>query len=381
MTGIDRIANPPLRRLQAFYLEAAIEEPLVNAFGVIDARPALMVRLEDADGAHGWGEVWCNFPPGGGWHRLNLIERLMGRWFLGRDPGDPPALWRAAQAAFRRVAIQCAEPGPVAQILAGLDQAAWDLAARRAGRPLAMLLGAARLRSLPAYASGINPTTPERVVERARAEGYRAFKLKLGFAADERNLDALGAMLREDETLLVDLNQAWDVATAAERLPRLAGRGLGWIEEPVPADEPAAAFAALQALCATPLAGGENLAGERAFAAVIEARALGVIQPDLAKWGGHSGCAPVARAALDAGLRYCPHYLGGGVGLLHSAHLLAAVGGDGLLEIDANPNPLRTELVGLGALDDGGGLALADRPGIGVDPGVGPWLMREVDLH
>ncbi len=371
----------PLRRLRAFYLEAPIDEPVVNAFGAITARPALLVRLEDADGAHGWGEVWCNFPPGGGAHRLTLIERLLGRWFLGRAVGDPVELWQAARAAFRRVAIQCAEPGPVAQILAGVDQAAWDLGARRAGLPLARYLGAPSLRPLPAYASGINPDAPERVVRRAREAGYRAFKLKLGFAEDARNLDVLEAEVGPDETLLVDLNQAWDVERARELLPALGRRRFGWIEEPVPADEPPAVFAALQALSAVPLAGGENLMGEAAFQAAIEARALGVVQPDLAKWGGHSGAGAVARAALRAGLRYCPHYLGGGVGLLHSAHLLAATGGDGLLEVDANPNPLRDELVDLAPLDAAGCLHLAERAGIGVEPSLTPWLQAEVDLH
>jgi L-alanine-DL-glutamate epimerase-like enolase superfamily enzyme len=51
---------------------------------------------------------------------------------------------------------------------------------------------------------------------------------------------------------------------------------------------------------------------------------------------------PVARKIIEAGIRYCPHYLGGGIGLLASAHALAAVGGDGVLEFDINKNPLRT---------------------------------------
>ena len=71
---------------------------------------------------------------------------------------------------------------------------------------------------------------------------------------------------------------------------------------------------------------------------------MAVVQPDVAKWGGISGCLPVARRVVAARRRYCPHYLGGGIGLLASAHLLAAVGGDGLLEVDCNPNPLREGL-------------------------------------
>ena len=46
----------------------------------------------------------------------------------------------------------------------------------------------------------------------------------------------------------------------------------------------------------------------------------------------------------EKGKTFCPHYLGGGIGLLASAHLLAAVGGDGWVEVDANDNPLRDAL-------------------------------------
>ena len=68
-----------------------------------------------------------------------------------------------------------------------------------------------------------------------------------------------------------------------------------------------------------------------------------------------------------SGLRFCPHYLGGGIGLLASAHLLAAVGGDGALEIDANPNPLRSEIArACGSVVDGH-IELGDAPGLGID--------------
>ena len=93
-----------------------------------------------------------------------------------------------------------------------------------------------------------------------------------------------------------------------------------------------------------------------------------MIQPDACKWGGITGCLAVARNALAAGRRYCPHYLGGGIGLLASAHLLAAVGGDGLLEVDINPNPLREGLAQTFPSLENGSFMLSDAPGLGVEP-------------
>ena len=95
-----------------------------------------------------------------------------------------------------------------------------------------------------------------------------------------------------------------------------------------------------------------------------------MIQPDAAKWGGHSGCLPVAKAALAAGRMYCPHFLGGAIGLVHSLHLLAAVRGPGLLEVDANANPLREGLLGdLLAVRDGV-VSLPGGQGLGLEPDI-----------
>ena len=72
-----------------------------------------------------------------------------------------------------------------------------------------------------------------------------------------------------------------------------------------------------------------------------------------------------AKHALANGKRYCPHFLGGGVGLAASAHLLAAVGGDGALEIDSNPNPLRESL--FSPPISNGNISVSTTPGLGID--------------
>jgi L-alanine-DL-glutamate epimerase-like enolase superfamily enzyme len=149
---------------------------------------------------------------------------------------------------------------------------------------------------------------------------------------------------------------------------RLNDFELAWLEEPLRADRPWSEWIALRDTCRAPLAAGENIAGEPAFDALSAAGAVTVVQPDIAKWGGISGCLPVIRRIHDAGLRHCPHYLGAGIGLLHSAHLLASTGGDGLLEVDSNDNPLRTLLCGGLSRVDEGSARLGEKPGIGIEP-------------
>jgi L-alanine-DL-glutamate epimerase-like enolase superfamily enzyme len=93
------------------------------------------------------------------------------------------------------------------------------------------------------------------------------------------------------------------------------------------------------------------------------------------KWGGISGCFDVGAAIVAAGLAYCPHYLGGGIGLTASAPLLAAVGGSGMLEVDSNPNPLREALARPFPHVEDGHWLMPDAPGLGIEPDL-PALAR-----
>jgi D-galactarolactone cycloisomerase len=368
---LNSLPLSPLRpaRIDAYVFRYPIATPVRTSFGTMHDRPALFVRVEDADGAAGWGEVWCNFPSCGAEHRARLVETVMAPLLTGRAYGGPAEAfeWLADKTAV--LAIQSGEPGPMAQAIAGIDLALWDLCARRAGQPLWRYLGGGS-DEVGVYASGINPDRPQDVVAARRDEGYRAFKLKIGFGAerDVANLTALRELLGPDTPLMADANQGWSLAQAIDMAPQLERFNLGWLEEPLRADRPWSEWQALAQATRIPLAGGENIAGTEAFDIAIAQAPFAVLQPDLAKWGGISGCWPVIGKAMAAGLRYCPHYLGGGIGLLASAHVLAAAGGSGILEIDANPNPLRSALAGpLHRVDDGRAW-LGSAPGLGIEP-------------
>jgi L-alanine-DL-glutamate epimerase-like enolase superfamily enzyme len=287
----------------------------------------------------------------------------------GRRFESPQALFAALTRATAVLAIQCGEPGPIAQSIAAIDLAAWDLVARRAGLPLWRLLGGTSDR-VAVYASGLNPDAPERLAAERRRAGHTRFKVKIGFG-EERDLENLRAMrnaLGGGATLMSDANQGWTLAQAAAMVARLEPFDLRWLEEPLRADRPWHEWQQLAQLSPVPLAAGENIAGREAFSAALSSEALAVVQPDAAKWGGISGNLDVIADIVAAGRRYCPHFLGGGVGLLASAHLLAGTGGDGWLEIDANPNPLRSLLEGPIAVIDDGMVVLGDAPGAGIDP-------------
>ncbi len=362
-----------IKKLDALLFRAPIAELLRTSFGVLHNRPALLVRAEDADGAVGWGEVWCVFPPCGAEHRAALVETMLAPIVTGQKWTDPAAAYRGMTEATHIVTLQGGEAGPMAQAISGVDIALWDLAARKAGQPLWRFLandGTDSDGTMPVYASGINPDRPEVIAAAKQAEGYTAFKLKVGFgeARDLENLKNLRDTLGRDVQLMTDANQGWDLETAMHMSPKLDRYGLTWLEEPLACDRPADEWLTLANSSPVLLAAGENLRGDAEFDAMIAARNIAYMQPDMTKWGGFTGCLPVARRIMDAGLTYCPHYLGGAVGFMASAHLLAAAGGRGLLEADVNPNPLREEMLGAPPPIENGRMILPDAPGLGMAP-------------
>jgi D-galactarolactone cycloisomerase len=98
---------------------APVGEPVVTSFGAIPDRVSEVVRVEDADGAHGWSDVWCNFPSYGAEHRGLVLQRTLAPMALGRTADDPWSLWR--ELATHVWAVQSGDAGAFAAALAGLD--------------------------------------------------------------------------------------------------------------------------------------------------------------------------------------------------------------------------------------------------------------------
>ena len=362
MSGAFRIA-----RLDVYALEARIDTPVATSFGSIPARVSALLRIEDTDGHAGWGELWGNFPSITCAYRATLACRVLPEPLLGATVETPGATCIRLADRLRVLAVQSAEPGPISSVLAATNQALWDLAARRGALPLRRALDPDAAETVPVYASGLNPTDSVEVSVRAREAGHRAFKQKIGFGdeTDRRNLHGLRLSMKEGERLFVDANQRWSLGEAIAQIPMLEEMEVDWWEEPMLAEAPAGDWRVLRDSTLLPLAGGENLRDIDVFRTAFSY--LAFVQPDIGKWGGVDGCLAIARSALKHNCTYCPHWLSGGVGLMHSAHVLAAAGGDGLLEVDANPNPLRSRIVDPATGIFEGRLHMVDVPGIGIE--------------
>ena len=66
-----------LARVEAHVFRTPIKDPVRTSFGTMTERSAVFVRVEDSDGARGWGEIWCNFPNAAAEHRALLFADIV----------------------------------------------------------------------------------------------------------------------------------------------------------------------------------------------------------------------------------------------------------------------------------------------------------------
>jgi L-alanine-DL-glutamate epimerase-like enolase superfamily enzyme len=229
---------------------------------------------------------------------------------IGEDPADIAKIWTKLAWAGASVG----RSGLATQAIAAFDVALWDLKAKRAGLPLAKLLGSHR-DSVRTYntSGGFLHTPIEQVLENAAASlasGIGGIKLKVGqpdWRTDVARVTAVREFLDDDVPLMVDANQQWDRATAM-RMGRIFEEfGLVWIEEPLDAYD-AEGHANLARSLDTPIATGEMLASVAEHARLIELGASDVVQPDAPRIGGITQFLKLAALAESKQLEIAPHF-------------------------------------------------------------------------
>jgi L-alanine-DL-glutamate epimerase-like enolase superfamily enzyme len=278
---------------------------------------------------------------------------------IGEDPNDIGRLWTKLVWAGASVG----RSGASVQAVAALDTALWDLKAKRAGLPLAKLLGAHR-DSVPCYntGGGYLHTPIEQVLENASASlagGIGGVKLKVGqpsLVDDLRRVRAVREHLGDGVPIMVDANQQWDRPTAMRAGRALEEFGLVWIEEPLDAYD-AEGHAQLAGALDTAVATGEMLTSVAELYEFVRLGAVDVLQPDAPRVGGITPYLKLAGLAEHRDLQMAPHF----VMEIH-LHLAAAYPHESWVEHFTWLTPLFDERLEI----SGGRMHVPDRPGLGL---------------
>ncbi|HET9172474.1 MAG TPA: enolase C-terminal domain-like protein [Actinospica sp.] len=281
----------------------------------------------------------------------------------------------------REVEELCADPGVISRALVGDSQlrwlgpekgvmqmaigavvnAVWDLAAKRAGKPVWQLLAdadpewlvaqidfryiedaltpaealellragkigaserAAELRATgyPAYTTspgwlGYSDEKLTRLAKQAVAEGFTQIKLKVGadLQDDIRRFRAARAAVGEDLRIAIDANQRWNVQEAIDWVKALGEFAPYWIEEPTSPDDVLGHAAIRRAVGPVKVATGEHVQNRIIFKQLLQAGSIDILQLDSARVAGVNENLAILLLAAKFGVPVCPH--AGGVGL------------------------------------------------------------------
>ena len=328
----------------------------VDAIQSFVSQETPIVRVTDADGVVGTG---YSYTIGTGGHSvMALLERTLGPAIIGEDANDIEKIWKKLLFLTHATTV-----GAITAIaMAAIDTALWDLKARRASLPVHKLIGGAQERiKLYTTEGGWLHLEESALVEdalRAKEAGFGGCKLKVGrpIHEDVRRIGKVREAVGAGFEIFTDANQAFAVDEAIRRARAYEGLDLGWLEEPLPADD-IAGHKRLVEHTSIPIAVGESLYSHLHFREYLEQHAASVVQVDVGRIGGITPWLKVAHLAECFNTPVCPHFLME----LHVA-LCAAVPNARWVEYIPQLEDLTTE----GMRIEGGYAVPSAEPGLGI---------------
>jgi L-rhamnonate dehydratase len=258
---------------------------------------SILVQIRTKSGLTGYGMG------GGGTASIHVIENHLKDLLIGADPGNMDLLWDqmfASSSFYGRRGL------PVMAI-SGIDLALWDIAGKRANKPVWQLLNQAGRDSVASYYTGTD-------VRAAVDLGFKA--IKFGVLADLSN-DAIVGMLRDGRSavgtsgaIMLDMLCRWDVERSLRFCRQAADLRLYFLEEPLLPDDIEGYARLCREVNTTKIASGEHEFTHYGFAEIIRNRASHILQPDLTWAGGLTAGRRIVALANKAGVPVLPHRCG-----------------------------------------------------------------------
>ncbi len=302
-----------IRDLRARAVEVPISRPVRTASGEIEKAPLLLVDVLTEEGvtgsAYAFGYTRTTLRP-----LLALVAELRSE--LIGQPVVPYARMQQMERRFRLLGLH----GLLGMLVSTLDMAYWDALGKAAGQPVVQLLGGevVPVRAYDSYGM-VDPVHDAAALRRSVEQGFKAIKIKLGYADPKRDVEvtrAVRELIGPDIALMVDFNQSQSPADAIRRVRALEAFNLCWVEEPVRAED-LQGHAKVRAATGASIQTGENWWFPRDAERALSAGACDKMMPDLMKIGGITGWLSVAGLAAAASMPVSSHLF-----IEASAHVL-----------------------------------------------------------
>lgn len=309
----------------------------------------LLVRIKTDAGIEGIGEVDSSPRVSKAIIEAPIshtIVRGLKHVLIGADPLEHEVLWHRMYQAT----VYMGRHAAVIHTMAGIDVALWDIKGKAFGQPVHTLLGGAFRNRIRAYASILFGRTPAETTEIGRRWVERGFTaIKFGWepmGQDERTDIALVEQARrgvgDDTLLLIDAGCPWDARTAMQRERKFRDYSIGWLEEPLAADD-FAGYGRLSAVSETPIAAGEGMATRGEFQRLLDEGGVDIVQIDPSRVG-LTETMKVISLARDRHRKVVNHSYKTRISIAASLHFLAAVPDAFVLEYCVEDSPLLNEL-------------------------------------
>lgn len=269
----------------------------------------VIVTVRDSDGGEGVGEAWWGIADAKQERGqtaspiVAVVNGLLAPRIVGREASHVERLWFELWDWGYRYADQ----GIFQMGLSGVDLALWDLHGKRAGLPVAAMLGGPVLENIPAYASFPALRDGDLLIsetKRALNAGLKAVKLH---ELDPSYTALLRSEFGDDLIIMVDVNGHFDPLEAIEVGRKLTDLGVLWFEEPVRPMRDHRAITRVGDAIGCDLAGGENEHTLDDFDRLLSTGALSYLQPEITKIGGLTPARRVSALAELHNVALCPH--------------------------------------------------------------------------
>ena len=300
-----------------------INLPLVHffetSFGRTYKRRIILMRVEDVDGAEGWGEITCGESPGYSdeWTDSAWVtaEKILAPMVVGCEVESASHVWGLMKwARGHRMAK------------AGIETACWDLEAKKLGVPLWRHLGGVNREIECGVSIGIQDTV-EQLLGKIQTEldaGYKRIKIKISPSWDYDVIKAVRAEFG-DILLMGDANSAYTLADI-DLLKSLDEFNLMMLEQPLPYDD-IIDHTKLQAQIKTPICLDEPIKSPDDARKAIELKSGKIINLKNGRVGGHTQSKLVEKICRENGMPvWCGGMLESGIGRAHNIAISTLAG-------------------------------------------------------